>query len=45
MKSYGFLFWAYAVVWLGLAGYLFYLFRRIRKVEERIRRLDDETES
>ena len=25
MKSYDFLFWAYNVIWLGLAGFLFYV--------------------
>ncbi len=33
MKSYVFLFWAYNAIWLGLAGYLFFLLQRLRRVE------------
>ena len=38
MKSYVFLFWAYNVIWLSLAGYLLHLLLRVRRVD---RRLDD----
>lgn len=38
MKSYAFLFWAYNVIWLGIAFYMLLLFTRIRRVD---RRLDD----
>jgi len=33
MKSYVFLFWAYNAIWLVLAGYLFFLLLRLRRVE------------
>ena len=36
MKSYGFLFWACAVVWIGIAGYGAYLGMRLRAVEKRL---------
>ena len=38
MNSYPFLFWAYNVIWLSLAGYLLHILLRVRKVD---RRLDD----
>ena len=40
MKNYGFLFWAYAVIWLGLAAYLVFLGVRLRRVAERLDRLE-----
>jgi CcmD family protein len=40
MKSYAFLFWAYNVVWLLLAGYLLYLFLKLRKLERRLRSVE-----
>ena len=42
MKSYTFLFWAYNVVWLGLAGYLLMLFTRVRRVDRRLEGLERE---
>ena len=36
MKSYAFLFWAYNVIWIGLAAYLFYLLARLRRVDRRL---------
>ena len=36
MESYSFLFWAYNVVWLGLALYLLGLLQRMRKVDRRL---------
>ena len=39
MKSYGFLFWAYAIVWIGIAGYGAYLGMRLRAVEKRLEQL------
>jgi len=36
MKSYGFLFWGYLVVWIGLAGYLGFLARRLADVGRRL---------
>ncbi len=40
MKSYYFLFWAYLLIWFGLAGYLLFVFLRMRKLEDRLDRLD-----
>jgi len=40
MKSYAFLFWAYNVVWICLAAYLVYLFRRVRRTEHELERLE-----
>jgi len=42
MKSYTFLFWAYAVVWVGIAGYLLAVFARIRRVDRRLDTLERE---
>jgi len=36
MKSYAFLFWAYNIIWLGIATYLLLLFLRIRRVDRRL---------
>jgi CcmD family protein len=36
LKSYSFLFWAYAIVWVGIAGYALFLSARLRKVERRL---------
>lgn len=36
MKSYWFLFWAYNVVWLILAGYVLYLVLRLKRVDRRL---------
>jgi CcmD family protein len=44
VKSYAFLFWAYNVVWLGLAGYLVWLIVRLRRVDRRIAALERERE-
>ena len=40
MKNYGFLFWAYAVIWIGIAGYVAFLGVRLRKVSDRLDRLE-----
>lgn len=40
MKNYGFLFWAYAVIWIGIAAYVAFLGLRLRKVSERLDRLE-----
>jgi CcmD family protein len=42
VKSYAFLFWAYNVVWAGLAGYLLWLIVRLRRVDRRIAALERE---
>jgi CcmD family protein len=36
MKNYEFLFWAYNVIWIGIASYLLLLFLRIRRVDRRL---------
>ncbi len=42
MKSYDFLFWAYNIIWLALAGYLLFTFLRLRRVESRLDGLERE---
>ena len=42
MKSYVFLFWAYCVIWLGLAGYLSLLLARMRGLQRRVEGLERE---
>jgi len=42
MKSYAFLFWAYNVIWIVLAGFLLTLVLKMRRVAERLDRLEDE---
>jgi CcmD family protein len=36
MKSYAFLFWAYNVIWLALAGYLLRVVLRLGQVARRL---------
>jgi CcmD family protein len=40
LKSYGFLFWAYNVIWIGLAGWLLFVVLRLRRAERRLDALD-----
>ncbi len=40
MKGYSFLLWAYNIVWIGLAAYVVFLFGRLRKVTDRLERLE-----
>jgi len=44
LKSYAFLFWAYNVIWIGLAGYVALLFARMRRVDRRLAGLERELE-
>ena len=44
MKSYEFLFWAYNVIWIVLAGYLLMMVFRMRRIDERLGRLERELE-
>ena len=44
MKSYAFLFWAYNVIWLVLAGYLLAMMLRVRRLGDRLARLERELE-
>lgn len=40
MKSYSFLFWAFAVTWLGIAAYIGFLSRRLSRVTTLLERLE-----
>lgn len=40
MKSYSFLFWAYNVVWIGIAVYVASLLARLTRVSARLDRLE-----
>jgi len=42
LKSYDFLFWAYNVIWAGIAGYLLFVFLRTKRVERRLDNLERE---
>ncbi len=42
MKSYPFLFWAYNVVWLGLAAYVALLVARLGRLDRRLDALESE---
>ena len=41
MKSYAFLFWGYSVIWLALAGFLFYLLLRLRRTARRLDAIEE----
>lgn len=43
MKSYAFLFWAYNVIWAGLAAWLLLLILRLRRLERRLAAVERET--
>lgn len=45
MKGYSFLMWAYNVVWIGLVAYLAFLLVRLRKVSERLDRLERKSDA
>lgn len=36
MKSYDFLFWAYNVIWAGLAVWILVVFNRVRRIDRRL---------
>lgn len=42
MKNYAFLFWAYNIVWLGIAGYLLFMFLRLKRLDRRLQGLERE---
>ena len=44
MKSYEFLFWAYNVIWIVISGYLLTMVFRMRRIGERLGRLERELE-
>ncbi len=39
-KGYGFLFWAYNIVWIAIAGYITFLVVRLARLRDRIERLE-----
>ncbi len=41
MKNFSFLFWAYNVIWAGLALFLVVTWRRLSQAERRLDRLED----
>ncbi len=43
-ESYQFLFWGYTIFWLGLAGFMLFLFLRMKRVEERLEGIEREVE-
>ncbi len=40
MKGYDFLFWGYSVVWIAIVAYLAYLAVRLKRVRERLDRVE-----
>lgn len=44
MQSYDFLFWAYAVIWAGIAGFLLFVLLRLTRAERRLDRVERELE-
>ena len=42
MKSYAFLFWAYNVVWIGIAGYVLWMILRLGRLDARLRGVEQE---
>ena len=42
MKNYEFLFWAYNIVWLGIAGYMLFVFTRMKRLDRRLEGLERE---
>ncbi|MDH3627598.1 MAG: hypothetical protein OEV00_07165 [Acidobacteriota bacterium] len=45
MKTYSFLFWAYATFWLLLAGYLLLALSGMKKVDRRLGEIESRLES
>ena len=42
MKNYEFLFWAYNVIWIVISGYLLTMVFRMRRIDERLGRIERE---
>jgi len=42
VKSYAFLFWAYNVIWIGIAGYVWLVFARVRRLDRQLTELESE---
>ena len=43
MKNYAFLFWACAIIWVGIASFSMLLLARIRATDQRLDRLEQES--
>ena len=43
--NYSFLFWAYNIVWLGLSGYILFVFLRMKRLDRRLEGLEREVAS
>jgi len=44
VKSYDFLFWAYNVIWAGIAVFLLFTLLKVRRAEQRLDRVERELE-
>ena len=44
MKNYGFLFWAYNVIWAGIAFWIFTIFTRVGRIDRRLDGMERELE-
>jgi len=42
LKSFAFLFWAYNVIWIVIAGYLLSMVLKMRRLDQRLDRLERE---
>ena len=42
MKNLEFLFWAYNIIWVGIAGYMLFVFLRTRRLDRRLEGLERE---
>ena len=40
MKNFEFLFWAYNIIWTGIALFIVFLLLRLRRVDQRVDRLE-----
>lgn len=41
MKSFAFLFWAYNVIWIGIAAYIWLTYSRLRRTDRRVEKLEE----
>lgn len=44
MKNYAFLFWAYTTIWIGIAAFVLGGLLRMRRLDERLGRLERDLE-
>ena len=40
MKNFEFLFWAYNIIWAGIAFYVVFLLLKLRRIDRKIERLE-----